>query len=128
MGLNKTFKDVRAFHKAFNHPVSDKPVLIAPERAKARHAWLQEELDEFIEAQTIADQADAMIDTIYFAVGTLVEMGISAPQELFDIVQNANMAKLWPDGKPRYNEMNKVIKPEGWEDPEHKLLEAIAKM
>lgn len=127
MGLNKTFEDVKSFHKAFNHPVSETPVLITPERAKARYAWLQEEIDEFLEAKTIAEQADAMIDTIYFAVGTMVEMGVT-PQELFEIVQNANMAKLWPDGKPHYNEINKVIKPEGWEDPEPKLLEAIAKM
>ena len=127
MGLDKTFDDVKSFHKAFNHPVSETPVLITPERAKARYAWLQEEIDEFLEAKTIAEQADAMIDTIYFAVGTMVEMGVK-PQELFEIVQNANMAKLWPDGKPHYNEINKVIKPEGWEDPEPKLLEAIAKM
>lgn len=127
MGLNKSFEDVKKFHKAFNHPVSETPVLLKPERVAVRHSWLQEEIDEFVDAKTIADQADAMIDTIYFAVGTLVEMGVQ-PQELFEIVQAANMAKLWPDGKPHYNEHNKVIKPEGWEDPEPKLIAAIEKM
>ena len=58
-----------------------------------------------------------MIDLIYFALGTLVEMGLEA-DELFDIVQKADMAKRWPDGKPRYNPKDgKVIKPDGWEDP-----------
>ena len=39
-----------------------------------------------------------------------------------DIVQRANMAKLWPDGKPHYNPKDgKVIKPAGWEDPEPKI-------
>lgn len=74
-----------------------------------------EEINEFLEAsekQDIIKQADAMIDTIYFALGTLVEIAIE-PDELFYIVQNANMSKLWPDGKQHYNEMGKVIKPKG---------------
>ena len=41
---------------------------------------------------------------------------------MFDIVQKANMAKLWPDGKPHYNPKDgKVIKPDGWEDPAPKI-------
>lgn len=46
-------------------------------------------INEFLEAsekQDIVEQADATIDTIYFALGTLVEMGIE-PDELFYIVQ-----------------------------------------
>lgn len=127
MGLNKTYKAVKEFHETFNHPTSNTPVLIDEKRAKARYTWLQEEIDEFLEAKTIVDQADAMIDTIYFAVGTLVEMGVE-PEVLFEIVQSANMAKVWPDGKPHFNDMGKVIKPEGWQDPYTKLEEAIEKM
>ena len=55
-----------------------------------------EEINEFLDAvkeQDIVEQADAMIDTIYFALGTLVEMGVQ-PEQLFDIVQHANMSKL----------------------------------
>ena len=63
---------------------------------------MNEEVAEFLVAQDIYEQADAMIDLIYFALGTLVEMGLEA-DELFDIVQKANMAKLWSDGKPHYN-------------------------
>ena len=48
-------------------------------------------------------------------------VGLEA-DELFDIVQKANMAKLWPDGKPHYNPKDgKVIKPDGWEDPAPKI-------
>ena len=72
-------------------------------------------------ADNIYEQADAMIDLMYFALGTMVEMGLEA-DELFSIVQQANMAKLWPDGKPHYNPKDgKVIKPEGWEDPAPKI-------
>ena len=38
------------------------------------------------------------------------------------------MSKLWADGKPHYNEVGKVIKPEGWEDPHLKLQEAVQGM
>ena len=93
-----------------------------------RYSWILEEINEFIyavESGDIVEQADAMIDTIYFALGTLVEMGIE-PDELFNIVQHANMSKLWEDGKPHYNEIGKVIKPDGWENP-HKKLELTIK-
>ena len=82
---------------------------------------MQEEVAEFLIADDIYEQADAMIDLMYFALGTMVEMGLEA-DELFAIVQQANMAKLWPDGKPHYNPKDgKVIKPEGWEDPAPKI-------
>lgn len=128
--MNKEYNEVKKFQQAFGHPYSDTPVTLPLERAKKRYAWLLEEINEFLQAsekQDIVEQADAMIDTIYFALGTLVEMGIE-PDELFYIVQNANMSKLWADGKPHYNEMGKVIKPEGWEDPHKKLELTIGNM
>jgi predicted HAD superfamily Cof-like phosphohydrolase len=101
--------------------VAEQPVMIAKKRALSRAKWMNEEVAEFLIAEDIYEQADAMIDLMYFALGTMVEMGLEA-DELFDIVQKANMAKLWPDGKPHYNPKdNKVIKPEGWEDPKPKI-------
>ena len=119
--MKKEWNDVREFHEKFGHPVAEKPVMIAKKRALSRAKWMQEEVAEFLVADNIYEQADAMIDLMYFALGTMVEMGLEA-DELFDIVQKANMAKLWPDGKPHYNPKdNKVIKPEGWEDPKPKI-------
>jgi predicted HAD superfamily Cof-like phosphohydrolase len=126
-GLNYAFYQVKEFHEAFSHPVSEKPVALTKERAQVRMSWIQEEVNEFLEADNLFDQADAMIDVIYFSLGTLVEMGVK-PQDLMDIVQNANMSKLWPDGKPRYREDGKVIKPKDWKDPYPKLKAAIEKM
>jgi predicted HAD superfamily Cof-like phosphohydrolase len=123
-GLNYAFDQVKEFHTAFNHPVSYKPVAMTSERAAARAAWMQEEINEFLDSDNVVDQADAMIDLIYFALGTLVEMGVQ-PQPLMDIVQKANMSKLWDDGKPHYREDGKIIKPEGWEDPYPKLKAEI---
>lgn len=128
--MNKEYEEVKKFQKAFGHPYSDKPTLLTYDRALKRYRWLLEEINEFLEAsknQDIVEQADAMIDTMYFALGTLVEMGVK-PDKLFYIVQEANMSKLFSDGKPHYNEMGKVIKPDGWQDPHKKLELAIKEM
>ena len=115
--MDKAWRDVYDFHEAFGVPVRETPAFMPPERAQKRVLWMEEEIGEFIEASSIEEQADAMIDLIYFALGTLVEIGVR-PQALFDIVHGANMRKLWPDGRPHYNSDSKVIKPAGWTDPE----------
>lgn len=74
----------------------------------------------------LVSQMDALTDINYFVQGSFVTAGIN-PQPLFDIVQDANMAKLFPDGEPRFDAKNgnKIIKPDGWEAPEPKLKEEI---
>jgi predicted HAD superfamily Cof-like phosphohydrolase len=114
--MNRQWEEVKEFHEKFNHPVSETPVYLSRDRVNKRYDWMKEEIDEFADAPDIYEQADAMIDLIYFALGTLVEMGIK-PDKLFNIVQNANMSKLWPDGKPRYKEDGKVMKSKDWVDP-----------
>mgnify|MGYP000877795210 CR=1 FL=1 len=130
MSIDNEYNMVKDFHKAFGHPVADKPTLISEERAKARHSWMLEEINEFLEAVKngdIYEMADAMIDNIYFALGTLVEMGIP-PAKIFEAVQKANMSKLWSDGKAHYNDVGKVIKPEGWQDPHEDISKIINQM
>ena len=123
--MNNEFEKVKEFHIAFESPVSETPVMLTPDRVKARAEFMREELGEFEDAANIYEQADAMIDLIYFALGTLVEMGVK-PDELFDIVHKANMTKLWSDGKVHRREGDgKVIKPPDWEDPEPKIRAAI---
>ncbi len=123
--MKKEWSGVREFHDKFGHPCPEQPVMISKKRALSRAKWMNEEVAEFLIADDIYEQADAMIDLIYFALGTMVEMGLEA-DELFDIVQSANMAKLFPDGKPHYNPKDgKVIKPEGWEDPAPKIKACI---
>ncbi len=124
MNLSDAYESVRDFHKSFGHPHADKPQLLAEGRVDVRASWLREEVDEFCEAETAFDQADAMIDLIYFALGSLVEMGVD-PRPLFEIVHGANMKKLWPDGKPHYDPDGKVIKPQGWQNPGPQLREEL---
>lgn len=126
--MKKEWNDVREFHEKFGHPVAKKPTMLDTKRVLSRGKWMNEEVAEFFVAKDIYEQADAMIDLLYFSLGTLVEMGLEA-DELFDTVQRANMAKLWSDGKPHYNPKDgKVIKPEGWEDPAPKIRAYIDKI
>lgn len=69
-------------------------------------------------------QVDAFTDIGYFTNGGFVEMSV-IPDGIFDIVHSANMSKIFPDGKPHYNEVGKVIKPEGWVAPEPLIEEEI---
>ncbi|MTW87605.1 HAD family hydrolase [Virgibacillus dakarensis] len=76
----------------------------------------------------VVAQADALTDISYFNYGSFTIMGVE-PQPLFDIVQQANMGKLWDDGKARYREEDgKIIKPPMWEKnfaPEPKIKAEI---
>jgi predicted HAD superfamily Cof-like phosphohydrolase len=117
--------NVVAFHKALAPELIAKTPRLQPvERRNARADWLIEEANELREAETIYDQADAYIDSIYFAIGGLVDLGVD-PQPLWDIVHGANMAKIWPDGSIQRRVDGKVIKPRGWVDPTEALRAEI---
>ncbi|MER2173916.1 MAG: HAD family hydrolase [Carnobacterium sp.] len=73
-------------------------------------------------------QVDALTDANYFNYGSFVLMGIN-PDPIFSIVHQANMGKLFSDGKPRYRKTDgKVMKPDNWEKefaPEPKIRTEI---
>jgi len=80
------------------------------------------------EEQKMVAIVDGLTDINVFVQGTFSMLGIQ-PQAPYDIVMNANMAKLGPDGKPIYRESDgKIMKPVGWEEnwaPEPKLLKEV---
>lgn len=121
------YEMVREFHLAFGHKVGDHPAALSHQERVHRHGFMAEELQEFLDAEGVELQADAVIDLIYFAIGTMVNMGVE-PGKLFDIVHEANMTKLWPDGRPRHrDEDGKVLKPPGWRDPMPRIQSEIAR-
>jgi predicted HAD superfamily Cof-like phosphohydrolase len=123
--MRKQYEQVREFHEKFGHPVAVKPKYMRLKRSSERYDYMLEELNEFEVAGSVIDQADAMIDLIYFALGTLVELGVN-PEPLFDIVHNANMSKVWSDGTVKYDpDTNKVLKPPTFVRPEPLLAEEI---
>jgi len=124
--MDHNWEQVREFHERFGHPVAATPTRLSGERSAQRCAWMREEIQEFEAATDVAGQTDAMIDLIYFALGTLVEMGVR-PERCFDIVHQANLRKLWPDGRPRHRDDAKTVKPPGWGDPGAALTAELAR-
>lgn len=137
--------DVYQFHEKFGLLLSTRPTHLTQRKLIERIECLQEELDEFIKAcgveriepnadrereknykvvdsQDIAGQADALVDLVYFALGTAVMMGLPF-RALWDDVQRANMAKV--RGVTQRGHKVDVKKPEGWVGPQTmKVLEA----
>lgn len=67
---------------------------------------------------TIAEQADFVVDACYYMYNWLARYGINAAP-VMEAVHKANMDKRFPDGKfHRRPEDNKIIKPDGWKEPD----------
>lgn len=85
---------------------------------------LFEELNETIDCHKAGNRVgvvDGLVDLIYVALGTLLEMGVS-PQTHFDEVHRANMRKV-PRQTERYGpNVNDAVKPDGWTPPDHEAI------
>lgn len=68
-------------------------------------------------ATIVEPLADAAIDLVYVAINVLYALGIreGKAQELWALVQAANMAKIPEDGFVLRNSAGKVLKPLGWQ-------------
>lgn len=130
--MMKQQKQVEEFLRSANYPIlkcptgsMNKPIQLPDERKESlrdylitREEWLLEECKEFVDALgkgNWAGIADALVDKLYFIIGTAVTLGIDL-EPLFDLVHTANMKKFT---EPTYRESDgKLGKPEGWKPPD----------
>lgn len=146
--LPSHFGDVKEFHQKFGLLVGEQPRHLTRRKLKERIECMLEELTEFAEAcdlsigmsqtdsgdhklsvidmfgedQDLPAQADALVDLVYFALGTAVMMGLPW-QALWDDVQRANMTKV--RGETKRGHRVDVTKPAGWVGPQGEdILEA----
>lgn len=64
----------------------------------------------------LVEQVDALCDLLYFTYGSFSLLGVD-PTPILQIVHEANMGKLFPDGVPHYHPVtHKVMKPADWEE------------
>ena len=71
---------------------------------------IKEELEELkiaMENKDLLEVADALTDILYVTYGAGHAFGIDL-DKCFEEVQNSNMSKLGEDGKPIYNDLEKL--------------------
>ena len=106
------FEKVGIFMKTFGQEVKTKAELGNNKINELRISLINEELEELkkaIEDNDILEVADALTDILYVAYGAGHAFGINL-DKCFNEVQESNMSKLGPNGKPIYNESGKVMK------------------
>ncbi|MGV3414577.1 HAD-IIB family hydrolase [Streptococcus agalactiae] len=65
---------------------------------------------------SLVGEVDALTDLLYLTYGSFVLMGVD-PKPLFDTVHEANMGKIFPDGKAHFDPVtHKILKPDDWEE------------
>lgn len=117
-------EDVAHFQKTvLKYEFPEKPTKLRGRRLRETAICLNEEIDELFGAANISDQADALIDLIYFAFGALYQMGVPA-RKVWDEVHRANITKKRGITE-RGNEID-AAKPEGWTPPDHSWLDKDA--
>lgn len=86
---------------------------------------LKEEVLELLDAKTEVDQLDALVDTIYIAIGAMWKMGLSAEQiqAAILVVCNANDSKVVVKTEPHIKANQ--FKGENFVPPEEKLQEIL---
>lgn len=73
----------------------------------------------FTEEEVIEEQFDGLADSIYYMYDFSARHGVNL-DSLLATIHQANMNKMWPDGKFHKREDGKVIKPIGWKEPDIK--------
>lgn len=127
--INKRLK----FNKAFNLPTADKPTMIDVSRVKLQFNMMQEELNEYADADDLVSVADALIDMQEILLGMFAEHGmLTILEDLYNEVHKSNMSKLDDNGKPLINGQNgvldntrpigKVIKSKNFKEPDFKEI------
>ena len=116
------YDKVRAFHRAFFHPL-DKELEVdsisGHALAELRNRLIQEEVDEVqVELFNGSKQelAKELADLLYVVYGTAATYGIPI-DEVFNRVHESNMSKLGEDGKPVYRNDGKVLKGPNYKEP-----------
>lgn len=107
---------VFAFHRLYKMPGGDGPIKqLDSMRRILRQRLLAEEVKETIEADLagdIVETIDGLLDTIYVAIGWLLELGLTPEQinKAMEEVHASNLTKVDNNGQPVYDDGGKVLK------------------
>jgi len=122
--INEAFELVKEFQKQVGQPVSEYPQKITDDRIKARIKWLRDEINELEVAKNVYEQADALIDLLYYLLGAFVELGLH-PDEMFKLIHHSNMEKISINQEVNKDSELKVQKPIEWRHPDKQIKKII---
>jgi predicted HAD superfamily Cof-like phosphohydrolase len=113
------FNKVKQFHDKFGLPYEDIPRKLPEEEQRFRILCLREELEEYetaVASEDLEEQFDALIDLVYFALGTAHRNGFEWDKG-FERVHKANMLKTVDSFRQRRGFELEVTKPIDWKPP-----------
>ena len=114
-------KDVDAFLNKFGLKYAGLPRSLDKAARDERIRHMLEEIEEYKEAKSVADEFDALLDLIYLAIGTARMQGLNL-EAGWDRVHQANMRKIKKEITDDYGNISEyksgIAKPEGWEKPD----------
>jgi hypothetical protein len=110
-------KKVFAFHRLYRVPVGAKGSIhqLDAYRRTLRRRLLEEEFQETLAADAsndIVETIDGLLDTIYVAIGWLIELGMT-PEQInvcMEEVHASNLTKVDNNGQPIFDDGGKVLK------------------
>lgn len=109
-------KKVLAFHRLYGVPGGEGPIApLSARRQVLRRRLLEEEVKETLDADEAGDLievVDGLLDTVYVAIGWLLELGLTHTDinRAMEEVHASNMTKVDNEGKPIFDEGGKVLK------------------
>jgi len=109
-------KQIKKMHEKFN--ITCEKIEFSHKEKEFRICAMQEELNEYIDAEKKEDELDALIDLIVFALGTAERQGfLNIFEKAFNRVMKANMMKNIGTNKKRNSFQLDLVKPKNWKAP-----------
>lgn len=121
--MRHPINDVYSFQTTvLNNQFPDRPTKLEGKTKTEIVEKLREEVQELEEAELLSDQADALVDLMYFAYGELHKMGVDT-EVVWNEVHRANMTKV--RGQTKRGHENDASKPDDWTPPDHTWLDKV---
>lgn len=113
------YKQVEKWMRVMEVPLSDAPTLEHP-TVRLYEKLIREEVEELLRAfhddKDLVGVADGIMDLVWVSYGLAIALNLPI-DDLFAEVSMSNFSKLFEDGRPRYREDGKILKPEGYQRP-----------
>lgn len=121
--MKKQLQQTKEFNKAFGHITGNEDLSFPSEKIQQlQEKLIAEELEEFKQAQEnedLVEVADSLVDLLYVVMGAAHHYGMDGLlEDCFDEIHESNMSKANEDGEPVIKDDGKVLKGDGYFEPD----------